>query len=145
MTRRKKPEPEAGTKPPSWLRADCKKRFAELLEQFTGPEFKPAEILTLTRLAHVSVDLENAEAALVGAPTIVIGENGIAYIHPAVKHRNALAAEFRILLKGLEKRSAAPVSEPSSIAAILARGRIQRALAELRKNDPAATASMKPM
>jgi|GEM_PF-2783524 len=139
MTRRKKPEPEAGTKPPSWLRADCKKRFAELLEQFAGPVFKPGELLVLARLAHVICDLESAEAALVGAPTIVIGENGISYVSPAVKHRNALSAEFRMLLKPLEKRSAVPVSEPNSIAAVLARGRIQRALAELRKNEPAVT------
>jgi hypothetical protein len=140
MTRRtKKSVIESGPQAPSWLRADCRKRFAELLEQFAGPIFKPAEIQTLARLAHVSTDLEAAEAALLDVPTIVTGENGIAYIHPAVKHRNALAAEFRMLLKGLEKRSAAPASEPNSIAAVLARGRIQRALAELRKTDPIPT------
>jgi hypothetical protein len=121
--KRKAKSASKGPTPPTWLRKDCRARWRELLSQY-GTDLRPHELETLARMAHCSVDLEAAEAAAGKCGTIVTGENGIAYIHPAIKHRNALATEFRMLLKMISTKKTAAVGGKNpemSVEGILAR------------------------
>lgn len=115
------------------LRADCLATWRELHSEFSP--VTAVECQAVIRLAGVAVDLAAAEMLVATSGVIVVGPNGIAYVHPAVKHRDTLAKEFRGLLTLLSKGKPRAKPATNSIESILLRARIQQGLAELRKSE----------
>jgi phosphopantothenate synthetase len=134
MTRQtKKSVIESGPQAPMGLRADCLATWREMHSEFSP--VTAVECQAVIRLAGVAVDLAAAEMLVAASGVIVVGPNGIAYVHPAVKHRDTLAKEFRSLLALLSKGKPRAKPATNSIESILLRARIQQGLAELRKSE----------
>lgn len=110
---------ESGPTPPMGLRPDCLATWQALNSEFSP--VTAAECQAVIRLASVAVDLAAAETLVAASGVIVVGPNGIAYIHPAVKHRDALAKEFRGLLTLLARGKPRAKPATNSIANIIAR------------------------
>jgi hypothetical protein len=121
MARKKtKSKPVAsGPTPPMGLRADCLATWRELHSEFSP--VTAVECQAVIRLAGVAVDLAAAEMLVATSGVIVVGPNGIAYVHPAVKHRDTLAKEFRGLLTLLSKGKPRAKPATNSIQGIIER------------------------